>query len=148
MKKVTFKEDLIHIKEYELNNIEIIEKKEIFKRIKKNNTDNERLISCILYKFIPSKINYLLIEIIYHKKIINFIKINELTYIYFENNKFISYIIYENGNNKLCINIIPSFKMIKTHEIYTEYLDDNQEYEAKIYVINTMRKLFNDNDIY
>ena len=160
---VTFAEDLVDIIEYDVNEIIRQQKKETYRKIRQQQKNKStHVIRNILYKHLPTEEEYVERRTTVPSKIgIKFIKgfIGSVTddmrtlYNDFQNNRKISYSIHENdfGMVTVCVEFkgFTGQKFFKTYMSSGTLFDDmfKSEYKSKMFVINTVRKVFEDNDI-
>jgi len=155
---VSFAENLVEIKEYEYDYSEKAEKQQALKKIKRNQNTQIYMIRNILYKSNPTEEKFV------EKRNngsrgggISFIEgyLEEYSsYILYKDHKrMIEYNIYLNNFNKMVAEITTrGFGPVKHHIKYYSsgcLFEDmhKAEYKSKMYVIETARKLLNENDI-
>jgi len=156
---VTFAEELVEIKEYIIDLKEKQDKIEAYKKIR--NFYNEKvMIRGILYKSLPTEEEYIKSKQQIKQKI-KFIKgyigrkSTKMIELYKDNEKDrkIEYSIYENEYGMVNIHIeLKGFtgqkyfkKYIKSGTLFDDMF--KAEYQSKVFIIETVRKVFEENDI-
>jgi len=161
---VSFAEDLVEIKEYVLTTEERNDKKRALKRVtvqKKNKTTV--LIRNILYRNIPTEQEYIINKLksnygeggIYYIKGCNNTILDcdfETLYVNGPDRLKIRYNIFLNKYNKMVAKV--SVSGFGGRTLYVQYFDSGifremfrAEYKAKMFILETTRKLFNEKSI-
>ncbi len=151
MSSVSFSEE-ITVNKIKVENNERREKKEIYRKIRKDNV-GKSCLSRVLYSPYQREQEYVDLKM-KGKSPIRFISSSNYIYeLYREGNKKIAYTIFKNSNNKLTLNI-------KTRglgqKFYKEYYDMGcdlesmyvAEYKAKTKLIKIVRMICEDYEIY
>jgi len=156
---VTFAKELVEIKEYVIDLKEKQDKKDAYKKI--FNFYNEKvIIRGILYKSLPTEEEYVKSKQQIKRKIKviqGYIgrKSTKMIELYkdIEKDRKIEYSIYENEYGMVNINIVlKGFigqkyfkKYIKSGTLFDDMF--KAEYQSKVFIIETVRKVFEENDI-
>ena len=156
---VTFAKELVEIKEYFIDFKEKQDKKDAYKKI--FNFYNEKvIIRGILYKSLPTEEEYVKSKQQIKRKIKviqGYIgrKSTKMIELYkdIEKDRKIEYSIYENEYGMVNINIVlKGFigqkyfkKYIKSGTLFDDMF--KAEYQSKVFIIETVRKVFEENDI-
>ena len=157
---VSFATELVEIKTYVLESFEKQEKKDALKQIKINNGPMTTFIKFVLYRYIPTEEQYIerrnkgksgslsIIEGFNGKRE------GEFTTLYRNGGKKISYNVYMNIFGKMISQIktkgfgIRNKYAISMFDIGSSMEDIfGAEHKAKMFIINTTRRLFDENDI-
>lgn len=159
---VSFSEDLVEIKEYYIEYSEKLDKKKALCKIKNNNQTT--MIRNILYKYIPTEEEYIERKNKGRSGSINIEGYQgsdeeDLKTIYYNPKKNydrqkIQYNIYMNNMNVIIARLnIEGFggqkhyiKYISSGNLFDDLF--SAEYKAKMFVIETIRKIFKKNNIY
>lgn len=161
---VTFAKNIVEIREYQIDHNYRQEKKEINRSIKKRmKLDITRAIKRLLYRALPSEEEYVVNKTNQKKRRIRFIQgfiDNEfykklLVYVDLETGHKVKYSILENDLGMVNISIkFKGFpgqqkykKTINTKSFSDDIFKFKAEYHAKKFVINTIRKVFEENNI-
>jgi hypothetical protein len=158
---VTFTEELVEIKEYIIDKSYKKEKRAALQNINKNLNEEIYIIRNMLYKKLPTEEGYIERRNKGNRHGgIKFIKgyignyNKNFKILYSEKGRFIEYSTYENKNGKV-INQIETKgfgmsnaffrKIINVGDFYEDMF--KAEYQSKMFIIETLRRLFNENDI-
>ena len=157
---VSFATELVEIKEYILESAERKDKKKALKRVKNNRTEEAYIIRNILYRAMPSEKTY--IEKRNNGSMgggISFIEgymgtsQNEIKNLYKDGNKKIDYNIHINLYSKMVIKM--KIKGFGGRNHYIQFFNIGSlpedmfktEYKCKMFLLKTVRKIFNDENI-
>lgn len=156
---VTFAEKLVEIKEYKEDESAIQDKKDAYRRMLKQKRKAHKIRN-ILYKCLPTEEEYIESRQKLEMRI-NFLKgltgnmFDESIKLYkdIETGKRIDYSIYKNEYGKINVNI--KLKGFMGQKYYKKYITLGNsfhdifkaEYQSKMFVIETVRKVFEKNNI-